>query len=96
LNNSHSEDDGGPVGKKRKMNNHIHEDGNGEVVATHGTRVLALPSGPVTVNPTISKLFEAVKPQIRQLVEISNLVSDHLISTTLGTVYGAFGRRIMI
>jgi len=78
INNSHGHgEEDGPAGKKRKynnQNNHIHEDADGDVITTSGTKVLALPTGPIGVNTTITRMFDMVKPQIRQLVEISNLV----------------------
>lgn len=39
-----------------------------------GTRVYALPNGPVTCNKPLSDLIHLVKPHIRELVEDSNLV----------------------
>lgn len=76
IQNNHNDEEESPAGKKRKLNNvkngPIVEDQS--IIAT-GTKVLALPEGQVTVNKTISKMFDVVKPQIRQLVEYSNLVS---------------------
>lgn len=69
--NHHGGEEDGP-NKKRKLNN-IHSDG--EVLATEGTKVLALPSGPVTCNTILSKHIDTVKPFIRELVEHANLVS---------------------
>lgn len=73
LVNSHSDGDGGgeAANKKRKLNN-VHGE---ELVCTDGTKVLALPSGPVTCNSTLSKHIDIVKPYIRELVEHANLVS---------------------
>jgi len=65
-----------PVGKKRKLNNVGGRDEYPEdhVITTGGTKVLALPTGPVNCNVVIAGLFDAVKPQIRQLVEYANLL----------------------
>lgn len=61
--------------KKRKLNN-VHSDG--DVVALEGTKVLALPSGPVTCNSILSKHIDTVKPFIRELVEHANVVSMNI------------------
>jgi len=50
------------------------EHDNGKAHA-QGTKVLALPSGPVFCNTNITRLIDMVKPHIRELVEDSNLVS---------------------
>jgi len=44
---------------------------NGQI---HGTKVLALVSGPVFCNKKITRLIDIVKPHIRELVEDSNLL----------------------
>jgi len=74
--NSNDEDDS-PAGKKRKLNNHAKATNNVEeaaIVMAEGTKVLALPTGPVPCNKFILSMFDVVKPQIRQLVEYSNLL----------------------
>ncbi|OXA52101.1 Proteasome activator complex subunit 3 [Folsomia candida] len=80
IQNNHNDEEESPAGKKRKLNNvkngPIVEDQS--IIAT-GTKVLALPEGQVTVNKTISKMFDVVKPQIRQLVEYSNLLAKYPI-----------------
>lgn len=76
LQNHVDEEDDVPKGKKRRMNNHVnnHAPVEDAIITTGGTKVLALPTGPVLVNLVISRLFDVVKPQIRQLVEYANLV----------------------
>jgi len=70
LTNSHnSAGDGEAANKKRKLNN-AHD----EVITTEGTKVLALPSGPITCNSILSKHIDTVKPFIRELVEHANLL----------------------
>lgn len=72
---NHLDEEEFPVGKKRKMNNVGRDEYPEEhVITTGGTRVLALPTGPVNCNVVIASLFDAVKPQIRQLVEYANLL----------------------
>jgi len=60
-------------GKKRKA---VTEDEspNKVYVKTAGTQVLALPTGPVLSNENILQLIDQVKPQLRQLVEDTNLL----------------------
>lgn len=62
---NHSED--GPATKKLKVDNNVEE--------TSGTKVMALPTGPVPCNEPLCDLIHIVKPYIRQLLEDSNLVS---------------------
>jgi len=69
TNSHHGAGDGEAANKKRKLNN-AHE----EVVVTEGTKVLALPSGPVTCNSILTKHIDTVKPFIRELVEHANLL----------------------
>lgn len=61
-----AEDNNGASAPKRARAN----DG----AAVDGTRVLALPSGPVLCNKPICDLIKIVKPVIRKLVEDSNLL----------------------
>jgi len=68
-NNYHTDGDGSA--KKRKLNN-IHSDDDSTPL--EGTKVLALPSGPVACNSVISKHIDIVKPYIRELVEHANLL----------------------
>jgi len=63
-------EDGEASSKKRKLNN-AHADDLG---MTEGTKVLALPSGPITCNTILSKHIDTVKPYIRELVEHANLL----------------------
>lgn len=74
--NHHGGGDADGPNKKRKLNN-VHSDG--DVVALEGTKVLALPSGPVTCNSILSKHIDTVKPFIRELVEHANLVSMNIV-----------------
>lgn len=61
--NSHTEL---PPAKKTKFDNSISQD---------GTKVMALPTGPVLCNKYLMDMIEVVKPHIRKLIEDSNLVS---------------------
>lgn len=60
--------------KKRKLEA-TSDDGENVTVLAGGTHVLALPSGPVPCNDNLVQLIDICKPEIRQLVEHSNLVS---------------------
>ncbi len=40
-----------------------------------GTKVLALPGGPVPVNHHIVELIDEIKPKIRELIDYANKVS---------------------
>ncbi|CAL8083476.1 unnamed protein product [Orchesella dallaii] len=71
LSNNFHNADGEGQNKKRKLNN-IHADADANPV--EGTKVLVLPSGPVTCNSVISKHIDIVKPYIRELVEHANLL----------------------
>jgi len=68
--NHHGDGDSEGANKKRKLNN-VHD---GEAIGTEGTKVLVLPSGPVTCNTILSKHIDTVKPFIRELVEHANLL----------------------
>lgn len=59
-----AEDNNGAPALKRKRPNDVEQ----------GTKVLALPSGPVTCNKPICDLITIVKPVIRKLVEDANLL----------------------
>jgi len=62
-------------GKRRKIDAIKMEDGEHDNNAkVQGTKVLALPSGPVHCNFNITRLIDVVKPHIRELVEDSNLL----------------------
>ncbi|XP_066603207.1 proteasome activator complex subunit 3 isoform X2 [Prorops nasuta] len=61
---NHSEEE--PARKKAKVENSIEEES--------GTKVMALPSGPVPCNTSLCELIYIVKPYIRQLLEDSNLL----------------------
>lgn len=76
LNHVDDEEDDTPAGGKKRKLNHANANNVDHVITTGGTKVLALPTGVVQCNKTISMLFDIVKPQIRQLVEYSNLVSS--------------------
>lgn len=62
-----AEDNNGAPPPKRQRPNAVDE-------PVAGTKVLALPSGPVTCNKAICDLITIVKPVIRKLVEDSNLL----------------------
>jgi len=70
TNSHHGADDGEASNKKRKLNNAHSEN----AITTDGTKVLALPSGPITCNTILSKHIDTVKPYIRELVEHANLL----------------------
>ncbi|XP_039296968.1 proteasome activator complex subunit 3 isoform X2 [Nilaparvata lugens] len=57
-------------GKKRKLENCV----DGEEPKQAGTKVMALLSGPVPCNKRLTDLIAVVKPQIKELVEDSNLL----------------------
>ncbi|XP_043234195.1 proteasome activator complex subunit 3-like [Amphibalanus amphitrite] len=55
--------------KRRKLSGD-----NGVAAAVDGTKVMALPSGPVPCNKLISEIIETLKPIIRQIMEETNLL----------------------
>jgi len=61
-------------GKRRKLDICKIEDMHQVNMKVEGTKVLALPSGPVHSNSNITRLIDIVKPHIRELVEDSNLL----------------------
>jgi len=76
--NNHEEPSAKKAGRKRK-----HTSGNSDETpplplstptTTGGTKVLALPTGPVFCNDNLGKLIEIVKPHVRGLVEDANLL----------------------
>lgn len=70
LNHVGDESEGGPAAKRQRTSPAAVEM---SITAT-GTKVLALPSGPVKCNTPICDIIKIVKPVIRTLVEDSNLL----------------------
>lgn len=69
MNHVNDDDDGATPSKRPRF------DGKSNaIVATSGTKVLALSSGTVQCNVPICELINIVKPVIRELVEDSNLL----------------------
>lgn len=58
---------GGEIGKKRKLDAVQHE-------LPTGTKVTILPDGPVPSNPKIMEMVEVVKPRIRDVIEHANQI----------------------
>lgn len=75
---NHSEDS--PPTKKMKRENNTDEQ------EQSGTKVMALPNGPVPCNQRLCDLIKIVKPYIRQLLEDSNVVRFFFIFSIFQTL----------